>query len=113
MPRNVATLVDAPTVRRPEVVPLSADDARRILAAAATERNAARWSVALALGLRQAEALGLRWVDLDLERPTLTVRRALQRKPGAAWSWSSPRAPPVGAPSSSRNHSCPPCVDTG
>ena len=92
VPRNVATLVDAPTVRRPEVVPLSADDARRILAAAATERNAARWSVALALGLRQGEALGLRWDDLDLERPTLTVRRALQRKPGGGLVLVEPKS---------------------
>jgi integrase len=78
--RNVATLVDAPTVRRAEVVPLTASEARRILAAAADDRNAARWSVALALGLRQGEALGLMWDDLDLDGGTLTVRRALQRR---------------------------------
>lgn len=29
-------------------------------------RNAARWTVALALGLCQSEALGLRWSDVDL-----------------------------------------------
>jgi integrase len=61
VPRNVARLVDAPTVRRPEIVPLTATDAGGILATAASERNAARWSVALALGLRQGEALGLGW----------------------------------------------------
>jgi integrase len=36
--------------------------------------NAARWSVALALGLRQGEALGLAWDDVDLDGGTLTVR---------------------------------------
>lgn len=46
------------------------------------QRNAARWSVSLALGLRQGEALGLRWVDVDLDAGTLAVRQALQRVRG-------------------------------
>ena len=80
--RNVCTLVDAPSVDRAEVVPLTADDARAILAAATTLRNGARWSVALALGLRQGEALGLPWDAVDLEGGTLAVRQALQRQAG-------------------------------
>ena len=44
--------------------------------------NAARWSVALALGLRQGEALGLRWSDVRFPEGSLAVRRALQRQPG-------------------------------
>jgi integrase len=90
--RNVATLVDAPTVRRAEVVPLTASEARRVLAAAANDRNATRWSVALALGLRQGEALGLRWDDLDLENATLTVRRALQRRRGGGLVMVEPKS---------------------
>ncbi|MDM4783215.1 MULTISPECIES: site-specific integrase [unclassified Micromonospora] len=42
-------------------------------------RNSARWAVALALGLRQGEALGLRWSDVDLDAGTLIVRRGRQR----------------------------------
>src|SRR5664280_901535 len=80
--RNVATLVDAPSLNRAEIHPLSADDARAILAAARGQRNAARWSVALALGLRQGEALGLPWAAVDLDAGTLTVRQALQRQTG-------------------------------
>ncbi|HEY8864495.1 MAG TPA: site-specific integrase, partial [Candidatus Dormibacteraeota bacterium] len=37
---------------------------------------------ALALGLRQGEALGLRWHDVDLEARQLHVRHALQRIDG-------------------------------
>ena len=35
--------------------------------------NGARWSVALALGLRQGEALGMRWGCIDLKAGTLRV----------------------------------------
>ncbi len=72
--RNVATLVDPPTVQHAEIAPLNAAEARRVLAAAVGKRNGARWSVALALGLRQGEALGLTWPALDLEAGTLAVR---------------------------------------
>ncbi len=80
--RNVAMLVDAPTVTRDEIVPLTAAEARRLLEAARELLNGSRWSVALALGLRQGEALGLLWDAVDLEAGTLTVRRALQRHKG-------------------------------
>jgi len=80
--RNVATLVDAPSAVRGEVQPLTAAEARRLLQSAKDLPNGARWSVALALGLRQGEALGLLWDAVDLDAGTLTVRRALQRR---AW----------------------------
>ncbi len=80
--RNVCALVDAPSVEREEIRPLAAEEARRVLEAARGCRIAARWSVALALGLRQGEALGLAWDAVDLDLGTLTVRQALQRQPG-------------------------------
>lgn len=80
--RNVATLVDAPSVARQEVQPLTASEARKLLQAAQDLPNGARWSVALALGLRQGEALGLSWDAIDLDAGTLAVRRALQRQKG-------------------------------
>jgi integrase len=64
---NVATLIDAPSHVDTEVEPLSLEDARAILDQAAAVRNGPRWSVAFALGLRQSEALGMRWKYLDLE----------------------------------------------
>ena len=50
--------------------------------AAKLDRNAARWSIALALGLRQGESLGLKWGDIDFDAGSLTVRRALRRLKG-------------------------------
>lgn len=80
--RNVAQLVGPPTVVRPEIIPLTGPEARAVLAAARDLPNGARWTVALALGLRQGEALGLRWDDVDLTAGVITVRRALQRQKG-------------------------------
>ena len=45
-------------------------------------RNAARWTVAFTLGLRQGEALGLRWADVDLDQGVLHVRQAIGRIKG-------------------------------
>jgi integrase len=90
--RNVATLVDAPRPNHHEVDPLTATEARRILGAAVDARNAARWSVALSLGLRQGEALGLQWSNIDLERGTLTVKQALQRKRGGGLTLVPPKS---------------------
>ena len=50
-----------------------------LLKTALTVRNGARWAIALALGLRQGEALGLRWSDVDLDTGSLMVRRARLR----------------------------------
>jgi integrase len=77
--RNVCTLIDSPAVVRHEVEPLTTDEAKRILKTAAQGRSPARWSVALSLGLRQGEALGLAWDNIDLEVGTLSVRQALAR----------------------------------
>jgi integrase len=91
--RNVATLVDPPAVKRPETaLPLSAEEARKVMASAQAHRNAARWTVALAVGLRQSEALGLRWADVDLANGTLTVRRGLHRVAGQGLVYEEPKA---------------------
>jgi integrase len=79
--RNVAKLLDAPSATETEIVPLDQAEARRVLAATEGRRNGARWSVGLALGLRQGEALGLRWPYVDLGAGTMRVWWQLQRLP--------------------------------
>jgi integrase len=71
--RNVASMVDAPAGDEIDIEPLTRAEARRILAAAENRRNGARWSVALALGIRQSEAIGLRWQYIDLDAGTIEV----------------------------------------
>lgn len=79
LPRNPATMAKAPRLPDNEIEPYSVAEVKRLLAVAATRRNSARWALALALGLRQGEALGLKWVDVDLNAGTLIVRRGRQR----------------------------------
>jgi integrase len=81
--RNVASMVEPPRQERPQTPePLNVEECKRVLATAEGRRNAARWTVALALGLRQSEALALQWKDIDLEAGHVSVRRGLHRVPG-------------------------------
>lgn len=75
----MAKLVDGPRVERFESKMLSPDQARTFIDAARGESLEALYNVALSLGLRMGEALGLRWQDIDLDRRTLIVNRILER----------------------------------
>jgi integrase len=84
--RNVAKLIDAPSVEPVSVQAVAGDVARRILAVAGKRRNPERWAVGFALGLRQGEAIGLRWDDddgtplVDLDAQILRVWYQLRRR---------------------------------
>ncbi len=81
--RNAAALVDAPRVVQKEIEPFTLEQARTFLDAIRGDRLEALYSVALAVGLRKGEVLGLKWSDVDLDKRTLTVRASLQRINGA------------------------------
>jgi integrase len=57
-------------------------EAKVLLHALDGRADAARWTCALLAGLRQGEALGLRWADVDLEHGVIRVERAAQRVVG-------------------------------
>jgi integrase len=80
--RNVAKLVHVPVPRRPEREALSVDEVRLLLKAAREDRLFALFVVAVMMGLRRSELLGLRWEDIDLDAGVLRVRRTLQRVDG-------------------------------
>jgi integrase len=77
--RNVARLAKAPRLDEQEIEPFTVGEAQRILAVAAEQRNGVRFALALALGLRKGEALGLKWRRIDLEKGLLRTPRQLQR----------------------------------
>ena len=57
--------------------PLDQEQARTLLEALRGNRLEALYTVALALGLRKRDALGLKWSDVDFDEGTISVRRAL------------------------------------
>jgi integrase len=116
--QNPAKIARPPRVEEDEIVPFTVVEAHRLFTAAATVRNGARFVVALTLGLRRGEALGLRWSDVDITwkhgcpkrsdcrdrsrapecsqrrgSGTLTVRRAIQQQ---VWKHGCPPDEPCG-----------------
>ena len=77
---NVAELTrPAKISNRVEIVPLTPDQAAILLTTLAGDRLEALYLLALALGLREGEALGVCADDLDLDQRTLRVRHELTR----------------------------------
>ena len=81
--RNVARLVSPPCVPRAQIHPLTPVEVKKLLTAVQGHRLAALYTVAVAIGLRQGEALGLRWEDVNLEAGTISIRASLARVDGS------------------------------
>lgn len=82
--RNVAAIADGVKVPRPEGITLTVAEARTFLAFITGHRLEAAYVVAMSVGLRRGELLGLTWSDVDLAgpRPSLIVQRSLKRLKG-------------------------------
>ncbi|MCZ4123903.1 tyrosine-type recombinase/integrase [Streptomyces sp. H39-S7] len=76
---NPATIAKAPKLDEEEIEPYTIEEVQQLLLQAGKQRNAARWVIALALGLRQGEVLGLQWSDVDLDAGVIRVRRGRLR----------------------------------
>jgi integrase len=73
--RNPARYVKPPAHAPRERETWTAAEVRAFLPVADADRLAACWRLSL-YGLRRGEVLGLRWRDIDLKAPALTVRQA-------------------------------------
>jgi len=82
VPRNVVKLVRVPAPQYEVGTGLSVAQARRVLALVERDRLRAVYVLALTVGLRKGELLGLRWGDVDLDGAELHVRQASQRVAG-------------------------------
>jgi integrase len=89
--RNVTELVDVPRVRPVEIHPLARQQAQRLLEVAAAHRLEALYVLAVATGMRQAELLGLRWADIDLDAGVIRVRTQLKRNLNKEWVLHEPK----------------------
>ena len=80
--RNPAALVDPPRAEQHEFRVLTVEEAGRFLNAIKDHRLEGLYTVAISLGLRQGEALGLTWNDVAFDAGTITIRGQLQRVDG-------------------------------
>ncbi|MEU1791136.1 site-specific integrase [Streptomyces sparsogenes] len=82
LPRNVAKNVELSMGTKREIEPLTVKEGRQLLAAARGDRLWAAYELAVRIGLRRGEVLGLRWKDVDLADGTVTIRQTIQRVGG-------------------------------
>jgi integrase len=78
--RNPVALAKPPRVEEGEIEPFEIDDIRRLIKTALGKRNGVRFVLALAIGTRQGETIGLKWSRLNDKTRTLTISRQLQRR---------------------------------
>jgi integrase len=78
IPSNPVKKVRIPVNKNREIEPLTIDEVKRLLETYKGTYLSARLHIALLCGLRQGEALGLRWDDVDLVNGVLEVRNQIQ-----------------------------------
>jgi len=75
---NPAKEVPNVALNKKPITPLTSDEVKAMLSHVSGAFMEARLHVAVLCGLRQGEALGLRWADIDLEKGLLTVTNQIQ-----------------------------------
>ncbi|MPZ51036.1 MAG: tyrosine-type recombinase/integrase [Dehalococcoidia bacterium] len=89
--RNPSEAVSVPRPERHEMKTLSEAQVQKLFASTSDDRMHALWVLLTTTSLRLGEACGLQWQDVDLERGSLTVRRALQRQKGVGFVFVEPK----------------------
>ena len=84
--RNVSKLVQPPRAAPRDLSPWSLDETLDFLAAARRDPLYAAFVLAIAMGLRRGEIVGLRWNDINLENRVLLVRQQVQRRRGVLYN---------------------------
>ena len=78
--RNPVALAKAPRVEEEEVDPFEIAEIRQLITAALNRRNGVRFVLALAIGTRQGETIGLKWNSFNPDTSLLRIARQLQRQ---------------------------------
>lgn len=82
---NPSIGIKKPRVPKPEMKFLTQPELRKLLDAAAGHRLSAVFVLAGTCGVRQGELFGLQWGDVDFDRGTLSIRRALKEVSKKRW----------------------------
>ena len=89
---NVCKEVSPPRVPAPEIRPLNAEEAKRFLEAAQSDRFDALYVLGLTTGARMGELGGMFWSDLGREQKVVRIQRALITGRGGQ-TFDSPKTP--------------------
>ena len=71
---------------------LTVEEAVKVLRVLAGREDRARWYAALILGMRQSEALGLAWADVDRTAHTIRVRQVQTYASGGVFGLGPPKS---------------------
>jgi integrase len=103
--RNPVELAKSPRVEEEEIEPFEAEEIQRLIKTALDRRNGVRFVLALAIGTRQGETIGLKWARLNKPAKMLTIARQLQRR-----TWEHGCADPHAC--GEKYHRAKPCKET-
>jgi len=82
---NPCTNVTLPRVEKPDIKPLTDEQVKMFLKVAEEDEiYGLLLEVVIFTGLREAEAMGLTWDCVDLEKGRLTINKQLQKRPKSA-----------------------------
>ena len=98
IPANIYRDADKPRPQRKEMKVWDAEQSRRFMEAARSDRLWAMYVLDLSSGMRQGELFGLQWSDISFEAGTVAVRRQLNELRGQLWL-----APPKSASGTRQN----------
>jgi integrase len=79
-----AAVLDLPAVLKTKKNPYSLEEVKRFIESVIDHRFRALFTFSITTGLREGEALGLRWADVNLEAGTIEVNNTLHRRD---WVW--------------------------
>jgi integrase len=88
---NPCNIVNLPRQQKTEMKAFSPEQAKRFLESAKDSKHALIFAFALASGMRPEEYLALKWSDIDFDKHTATVQRALIWRKGGGWYFSEPK----------------------
>jgi integrase len=91
IPRNPASMVDAPRVKVQEIEILTPAQVQLVLAALRGKPSYSVVALMFGTGLRRSEALALRWQDIDLDGGALPVERSIEQTKRGGLIFKSPK----------------------
>ena len=89
--RNAADGVIVPRAQPSEMATLTSEQLHVLFESTEGQALHALWVVLATTGMREGEALGLKWSDIDPEKARLVVRRALQRHASVGFVMVDPK----------------------